>query len=117
MREWMLNSAIATNEDIEEIEKSVRQSVKQAQKEAWDEYIEQVKKDVKAISALPKEMGEKDRATSKIIPELAGTVELLSRAVVHAVRRTLAVKAGNAVEAETRERLAEQRIGKNRVRT
>src|SRR3546814_13452605 len=60
MREWMLNSAIATNEDIEDIEKSVRQSVKQAQKEDWDEYIEPVKKDVKAISALLKDNVEKD---------------------------------------------------------
>src|SRR3546814_4605107 len=77
MREWMLNSAIATNEDIEEIEKSVRQSVKQAQKEAWDEYIEPVKKDVKAISALQKEIWEKDTANSNIVKELAVTVDPL----------------------------------------
>src|SRR3546814_9033750 len=37
MRAWMLNSAIATNADIEQIKKSVRQSVKQAKKEARDE--------------------------------------------------------------------------------
>src|SRR3546814_9507573 len=102
MREWMINSAIATNEDIEEIEKSVRQSVKQAQKEAWDEYIEPVKKDVKAISALLKEIGEKDTATSKILQELAGTVDPLYRDVVHAVRRTLAVTAGKEVPAKDR---------------
>src|SRR3546814_10216760 len=77
MREWMRNSAIATNEDIEEIEKSVRQSVKQAQKEAWDEYIEPVKKDVKAISALQKEIWEKDTANSNIVKELAVTVDPL----------------------------------------
>src|SRR3546814_15589363 len=39
MREWMLNSAIATNEDIEEIEKSVRQSVKQAQKRSEERRV------------------------------------------------------------------------------
>src|SRR3546814_12833941 len=106
MREWMLNSAIATNEDIEEIEKSVRQSVKQAQKEAWDEYIEPVKKDVKAISALLKEIGEKDTATSKILQEFAGTVDPLYRDVVHAVRRPLAVTAGKEVPAKDRLRSA-----------
>src|SRR3546814_12113233 len=47
-------------------------------------------------------MWEKDTATSKILQELAGTVDPLYRDVVHAVRRTLAVTAGKEVPAKDR---------------
>lgn len=39
-KEWILESGIATNEDLDSIEKKIKRTVREAKKEAWDEYLE-----------------------------------------------------------------------------
>ncbi|WP_419211286.1 alpha-ketoacid dehydrogenase subunit alpha/beta [Maribacter sp. X9] len=39
-KEWILESGIATNEELESIEKKIKRIVREAKKEAWDEYLE-----------------------------------------------------------------------------
>ncbi|QEC52511.1 pyruvate/2-oxoglutarate/acetoin dehydrogenase E1 component [Anseongella ginsenosidimutans] len=102
MREWMLRSAIAVPEDIEEIEKNAKQSVRQAQKEAWNEYITPVKKELREAGVLLKEIGADNPVVKEIYNELSATVDPLYRDIVHAVRRTLAVTAGKPAPAKQR---------------
>ncbi|WP_299325604.1 thiamine pyrophosphate-dependent enzyme [uncultured Maribacter sp.] len=38
-KEWILDSGIATSEELESIEKRIKRSVREAKKQAWDEYL------------------------------------------------------------------------------
>ncbi len=39
-KEWILESGIATNEELDSIEKRIKRTVREAKKEAWEEYLE-----------------------------------------------------------------------------
>ena len=52
MKEWILNSAIAEQKEIEEIEINAKERVKEAQKSAWKEFLDPIKEDVKTVSDL-----------------------------------------------------------------
>lgn len=39
-KEWILESGIASNEELETIEKRIKRTVREAKKQAWDEYLE-----------------------------------------------------------------------------
>jgi TPP-dependent pyruvate/acetoin dehydrogenase alpha subunit len=52
MKKWMLESAIATEEDCEQIEKDAKQKVKEAKTKAWEEYLNPIKEERKEVSEL-----------------------------------------------------------------
>lgn len=51
-KEWILNSGIASNEELETIEKKIKRVVREAKKEAWDEYLEDLLAAKKTLIAL-----------------------------------------------------------------
>ncbi|MFN8153692.1 MAG: thiamine pyrophosphate-dependent enzyme [Bacteroidia bacterium] len=51
-REWIINSAIATAEELDQIEKDARKSANDSKKAAWDHHINAVKAEVTQATAL-----------------------------------------------------------------
>lgn len=51
-KEWILNSGIASNEELEIIEKKIKRVVREAKKQAWDEYLEDLLAAKKTLIAL-----------------------------------------------------------------
>lgn len=91
MREWMIQSAIATPDELDEIEAASREKVRQLQKEAWSEFYEPVKKDLKEVKSILKGIAaeeENDRIQA-ILKELTGAIDPLYRNILHAARRSL----------------------------
>lgn len=93
MREWMLESAIATEDEILEIEKGAKTVVREAQKEAWYEFLEGIKPEQKQaidhITALAKYQPE----LAKIAGQLASIADAQRREVYSAVRKALRLSA------------------------
>ncbi len=56
MREWLLDSEIATEKELEEIEKEAEQEVKEAKKRAWKQFIDPVKTNIKTVQGILKQI-------------------------------------------------------------
>lgn len=52
MREWILESAIASEEELDEIEKEGKQNTRKAKKEAYKEYIGPVKEEIREVGEM-----------------------------------------------------------------
>lgn len=102
MREWMVQSAVATAEEIEEIENTARKTIRQLQKDAWAECCAPIKKELGEVKTLLKEISAENKAVKEIFLELSGTTDPLYRDLSHAVRRTLAAVAGKSFPAKER---------------
>ena len=56
MRNWILDNEIATEEELLEIERNAKTYVRECQKRAWAAYTEPIKKEVKRILGIYKEV-------------------------------------------------------------
>ncbi len=52
MREWMIQSAIATAEECDKIEAESKVKVKTAQKKAWTEFMNPIKSEIRELTAI-----------------------------------------------------------------
>ena len=52
MREWMIESGIATDEALTDIEKSIKKDVRNAKKNAWDAFLKPVKEEQQEILSI-----------------------------------------------------------------
>jgi len=50
MREWMTGSAIATAEELDNVEAEAKKYVTQCRKQAWDEYLSPIKEEAKTVA-------------------------------------------------------------------
>ena len=89
MREWMIESAIASEEAIVAIELEAKNFVRETQKEAWNEFLAIIKQEqsdvINMINAVAK-----DRADLiKIAAQLASTPDALRKEVISAARKAI----------------------------
>lgn len=52
MREWIISNALATGEELSEIEEKAKETVRLAKNAAWKEYLEPVKKEIAEVIQL-----------------------------------------------------------------
>jgi 2-oxoisovalerate dehydrogenase E1 component len=60
MREWILNNALATEEELAGIEEEAKETVKNAKNGAWKEYLEPIKNEISEVCALFESIGGND---------------------------------------------------------
>jgi len=58
-KEWILDSGIANNEELETIEKRIKRTVREAKKQAWDEYLKNLLSDKKILINLIEQAASK----------------------------------------------------------
>ena len=92
MRNWVLKSNIATEEELSEIEKSIKKEVRDGKKAAWNAFIAPQKKEQKEalilIDNLAKNSSNKNFIT-KIKDGLASNTEPNRSTIVSAARKAL----------------------------
>jgi pyruvate/2-oxoglutarate/acetoin dehydrogenase E1 component/TPP-dependent pyruvate/acetoin dehydrogenase alpha subunit len=72
MREWILNSALTTDEEINRLESKAKLHVKDERTKAWEKYHKPIKEQVKKITELSGSLAVN-------IPDKAKTIEQLSK--------------------------------------
>ena len=94
MRSWMLDSAIATEEEIAEVEKNAKVFVRNAQKEAWNEFLDSIKPEQKQVVDLIGGIAKHQPELAKIAATLASTADAQRREVFAAARKAIRLSAG-----------------------
>jgi pyruvate/2-oxoglutarate/acetoin dehydrogenase E1 component/TPP-dependent pyruvate/acetoin dehydrogenase alpha subunit len=89
MRLWMLESAIISEEELQEIEHTAKEMVREAQKEAWNEYLSDIKVEKDEAIRLISKLGSSNPAIKKITETLAGTPDAQRKEVVSSARQAL----------------------------
>ena len=89
MRKWMIESAIATEEEIAAIELEAKNFVRNAQKEAWNEFLGSIKEEKKQAIDLINALADQDASIHKITSRLAGTPDALRKDLLSAARKAL----------------------------
>ncbi|WAC40132.1 alpha-ketoacid dehydrogenase subunit alpha/beta [Pedobacter sp. SL55] len=89
MREWMIESAIATKEELDELEETAKKYVKEIQKEAWNEFLDVIKQEQADVVRMINNMANGNAGLSKIAAQLASTHDALRKEVVSAARKAI----------------------------
>ncbi|WP_231427607.1 thiamine pyrophosphate-dependent enzyme [Pedobacter sp. Leaf250] len=89
MREWMLDSAVATEEEIAEVEKKAKIFVRNAQKEAWNEFLDSIKPEQKQVIDLVNGLVKHQPELAKIAAQLAATADAQRREVFTSARKAI----------------------------
>ncbi len=93
MRAWMLDSAVATEEEIAEIEKEAKIFVRNAQKEAWNEFLDSIKPEQKQVIDLIGGVAKHQPELARIAANLASTADAQRREVFTAIRKAIRLSA------------------------
>lgn len=97
MREWIEASAIASAEELDEIEESAKKYAREAKNEAWKAFITPIKQEIATVSAYMDQIAQESASGSfvaKVKEELAKTMDPLRKEVLAAVRKTLQITRG-----------------------
>ena len=95
MRKWMIESAIATEEEISLIDNEAKAFVRNAQKEAWNEFLNAIKEDKKTAISLINAINERDPDIQRITARLASTPDALRKDLLTAARKALRLSINN----------------------
>jgi 2-oxoisovalerate dehydrogenase E1 component len=94
MREWILNNALANEEELSTIEEAAKEAVKNAKNAAWSEFIEPIKKEVAEVCALFDTLASP--AVDPIKNELLSIKEPIRREIHSAVKQVLRMTKENS---------------------
>ena len=99
MREWIIENALASDEELADIEQEAKLFVRDSKNKAWEAYLapikQQVSRVVDGIAGLASQLPEQTTELEKISKELSGIREPLRRNVMHALHAALNI-AGNS---------------------
>jgi pyruvate/2-oxoglutarate/acetoin dehydrogenase E1 component/TPP-dependent pyruvate/acetoin dehydrogenase alpha subunit len=101
MRKWMIESAIATEEEITFIENEAKTFVRNAQKEAWDEFLGSIRNEKKEAISLITAIAGQDPAIRKITSRLESTPDALRKELLTAARQALRLTINTPSDART----------------
>lgn len=119
MREWMILSAVATAEELDEIEKAAKKVAREAKGAAWKEFITPIKEEVSNVAGMIENAANAsgNEELSSMAASLKGAMDPLRKDAMSAARRALWILRNNddSVKAELRNWLeAEKAKNKDR---
>ncbi len=97
MREWIEASAIATAEELDEIEDNAKKHARDAKNEAWKAFITPIKQEIATVSTFMNQIAQESASgpfVAKVKDGLAKTMDPLRKDVLAAVRKTLQITRG-----------------------
>ncbi|SOD11990.1 alpha-ketoacid dehydrogenase subunit alpha/beta [Pedobacter xixiisoli] len=89
MRDWMIESAIATKEQLDGVEEAAKKYVREVQREAWNEFLDTIKQEQADVVRMINNMANGNPSLSKIAAQLASTHDALRKEVVSAARKAI----------------------------
>ena len=93
MRKWMVESAIASDEELTNLEDEAKIFVKNIQKEAWDEFLVSIKQEQAEVVNLINAFANGDAELNKLTAQLAATPDALRREVISTARKAIRLTA------------------------
>lgn len=87
MRKWMIESAIADEDTLVEIEEKAKKFVREMQREAWNEFLNDIKEEQREAIQLINALGDED--SIKIATQLSAMPDALRRDVIAAARKAI----------------------------
>ena len=101
MREWMINNQIATDEELQDIEKDIKRKVREGKRNAWEAFLNPIKKEKKLVLNLINKIStqsENRRFINSISQALVDEKDALKNDVIIAARKTLRFVANETSE-------------------
>ncbi|WP_053977165.1 alpha-ketoacid dehydrogenase subunit alpha/beta [Mangrovimonas xylaniphaga] len=92
MREWMLANNMATEEELREIEKTIKKDVRNIKNLAWDAYLKPIKKEQQQAITLLNQLANSSHNKafiSKLANELSEKKEPIRKDVISVARKAL----------------------------
>jgi 2-oxoisovalerate dehydrogenase E1 component len=94
MREWMIESAISTAEELDKIENEAKKTVKDAKAAAWQEYLKPIKQEIKEVSELLDTLAAESSNgafITKAKEEMTSAMDPIRRDIFTALRKALRI--------------------------
>ena len=91
-KEWILEKGIATEEELDAVEKEAKKAVRQAKTKAWAAFFNPIKETKQQVLTLMKAIAassSKKVFIDRVIPELETEDEALQREITQAVRKVI----------------------------
>ncbi|TKB97829.1 alpha-ketoacid dehydrogenase subunit alpha/beta [Pedobacter cryophilus] len=95
MREWMISSAIVSEEELQEIENNGKAFVKTSLKEAWTDLMSQIKVEKQDALTLIDALANEVETVKKVSQMLKSEIDPLRREVISAVRKSIRLSKSN----------------------
>src|SRR5690606_38851465 len=92
MREWMISNSIATEADLDALDKTIKKEVRDGKKAAWDAYLQPILAEQKeAIQVLTNLANSSENKVfiERIVDELKNTAEPIRKDIAAAIRKSL----------------------------
>ncbi|GAL89962.1 alpha-ketoacid dehydrogenase subunit alpha/beta [Jejuia pallidilutea] len=105
MREWIIESGIATNETLTDIERTIKREVKQSKTKAWNTFLAPIKKEQKEIIDLLEKLAKTNTNgvfISKLKDTLAAINEPTRKDILSNARKAIRYTIGETSEESTK---------------
>ncbi len=89
MRKWMLNTALITEDELNELEETARKYVRDAQKAAWTAFIDDITAEKNKAVELIRSLGNDVAVVNQLADQLAKSADAQRKEVYSAVRSAL----------------------------
>lgn len=99
MRKWIIASAIATEEEMDELEKTAKQYVRDCQKKAWINFNAGIKEDAEKFFALAENISNQE--VKNLALALRAGIDPGRKEVISAVRKSIRLLRDEQSEAKT----------------
>jgi len=94
MREWILNSAIASSEELDKIASDAKQRTREAKSNAWKSFNAPIKEELNAVLSLLNELN----GTEELVSELKSAIDPSRKEVISTARKALWLTSGDNSE-------------------
>jgi pyruvate/2-oxoglutarate/acetoin dehydrogenase E1 component/TPP-dependent pyruvate/acetoin dehydrogenase alpha subunit len=89
MRKWMIESAIATEEELQSLENEAKTFVREIQKEAWNDFLAIIRQEQGEVINMINAFANGSPILTKIANQLASTPDALRREVMSSARKAI----------------------------
>ena len=92
MRSWMINSALATEDECNQIESEAKKYTQECRKKAWDDFMNPIREEIRDVKEMLSEIIATDFFSDeiqKINDELTNSVDPCRRDIQVAIQKTL----------------------------
>ncbi|MEY8847688.1 thiamine pyrophosphate-dependent enzyme [Psychroserpens sp. XS_ASV72] len=92
MRQWMINNNIASQDELDNLDKSIKKNVRDGKKAAWKNYLDPIKSEQKEAVNLLSSLADSSSNKvfiNKIVNELKAIEEPIRKDIASAVRKSL----------------------------
>lgn len=105
MRKFILDSEIATTEELDEIEKTAREEAKQAKQQAWDKFIAPIRQEIQKATTLCNQLvyegGANAQAIAAMVSSLNAIKEPIRKDILQTISRILHLADSNSQSARS----------------